>query len=519
MAQGEERDSRLPRIVMIDDEMSNLQIVKIILAREHFECDLLLYDDARQALDYLRHNAVDLVLLDLAMPEVDGFEVLTRLKEWPSTMEIPVIFLSAYQETEYILKAFAMGAIDFIGKPIISPILTARIRHVIQARSLQKELQRSNKELLDTNRLKDELLSICSHDLRAPLSSIELICQFLSDAVAGESSQSMPELINRIVSQSRVARRLVENLLDLNRIEEGRLLPTSSFFPVDELVQSCLEDAAPALQARGIQYRSTQSHPGLLCYGDREMIAQVLRNVLNNASKHAHACVSLDCVLREHSQGSGGSLRITIGDDGPGIPSARQKSVFEKYAKLETQGSGSGLGLYISKQIVELHHGRIWAESNGRRGAAFVIELANIFTPEQLPELSDYHHNRILIASSSRNTAQALEGVLVEGGLIHVSQAHTCPALDDALRGQPPDIAVVDLHSPLLAEHRIQIGNRPQLPTHWILYGPSDLAQGFAGENNLRCTHMPAPLNALVYLRHIEKLLRTCGTSGTALCV
>ncbi|HKI99022.1 MAG TPA: response regulator [bacterium] len=128
MTQSEPGTQSLPRIMMVDHELSDLRSVKTILTRENYECDLLLFDNGRDALNYLRGHAVDLILLDLAMPDMDGFEVMTRLKENPGTVGIPVIFLSAYQETNYILRAFELGAQDFIGKPISAPILAARIR-------------------------------------------------------------------------------------------------------------------------------------------------------------------------------------------------------------------------------------------------------------------------------------------------------------------------------------------------------------------------------------------------------
>ena len=254
MNDGSGKSRFRPRIVMIDDEKSNLQIVKIIIMRENLESDLSLFENGASALEFIQKNPVDLILLDLAMPEMDGFEIMSRLQADPNTADIPVIFLSAYQEASYILKAFDLGATDFIGKPIISPILTARIRQIIKSRSLEKELRLRNTELVDTNRLKDELLSICSHDLRAPLSAIELICQFLEDTIHERSETSQQELVNRIVSQSRLARRLVENLLDLNRIEQGRLVPASSLFSVDELLEQCVKEEDPNLLSRDLEF-------------------------------------------------------------------------------------------------------------------------------------------------------------------------------------------------------------------------------------------------------------------------
>jgi signal transduction histidine kinase len=503
-----------PRIMMIDDELSNLQIVKIILTREHYSSDLLLYDNGREALEYLRGHAVDLILLDLAMPDMDGFEVMTRLQETPATAGIPVIFLSAYQETEYILRAFELGAMDFIGKPIISPILTARIRHIIEARGLQTALQQSNDELVNSNRLKDELLSICSHDLRAPLSAIELICQFLRDAEQGPGQHSRSELINRIVSQSRLARRLVENLLDLNRIEEGRLIPVPSFFPIAQLLRDCLEDELPTLQARKLEHCVDLPREELLCFGDREMIAQVVHNILNNASKFARSRIDIAAALEGPAPEQGATLRLDIADDGPGIPAEQQRAVFEKYAKLESQGSGSGLGLYISRQMIELHHGSVSVQALPAGGTRFQVRLPGVFRPEELPDLSPVQQRRVTVVSATRSTVQLLEGVLVEAGMIEVSQVHSPERLEQALHQSRPDLLVLDAHAEPLLERLVACvaGLSPRPPC--ILFGEREATTALA--ERLRGVGAPSvalapPLNPLWYLREVLQRLHPPG--------
>jgi signal transduction histidine kinase len=519
MAQDRAGAAPLPRIMMIDDELSNLQIVKIVLMRENFDSELLLYDNGRDALDYLRGHPVDLILLDLAMPGMDGFEVMTQLNENPATAAIPVIFLSAYQETEYILRAFELGATDFIGKPIISPILTARIRQIIETRRLQTELQQSNQELVNTNRLKDELLSICSHDLRAPLNAIELICQFLSDPRSGPGEQSPDDLVTRIVSQTRLARRLVENLLDLNRIEEGRLVPAPSFFPVQELVRSCLDDELPTLQARKLSH-TLELPPGeLLIFADREMIAQVVHNLLNNAGKFAQSRIEVSGTLEGFTPERGGQLALTIADDGRGIPAAQQRAIFEKYAKLETHGGGSGLGLYISRQIMELHAGDIAVASRPGQGTRFTMHLPNAFQAEQLPDLAPCQQRRVAIVSATHSVSQLLESVLVEAGMIEVSQAAAAPQLERLLEQHPPELVVVDVQSELLAGVVLERLGGAKPARGWILFGEPGETARFAQRLHLDAPALHPPLNPLEYLRAVGRLLDSRGTDEAAATV
>lgn len=151
-----------PRIAMVDDDPAHLQVAKIILMREALAADLHLFDDPLRALEFLSTEPVNLILLDIGMPRMDGFEVFARLRAPGPNESTPVIFLTAFRETDAIVRAFEMGAADVLGKPLISPILTARIRAILDTQDLQQQLLQRNVELETTNRLKDEMVSICS---------------------------------------------------------------------------------------------------------------------------------------------------------------------------------------------------------------------------------------------------------------------------------------------------------------------------------------------------------------------
>jgi two-component system sensor histidine kinase/response regulator len=506
---AERRPSQgLPRIMMIDDETANLHIVKLILMRENFKSDLIMFQSGEEALEHLRTNRVDLVLLDLAMPGMDGFELMTQLRADPATAEIPVIFLTAFQDTEYILKAFELGATDFIGKPIISPILTARIRAVLQTQALKNELKLRNEALVGANRLKDELLSIVSHDLRSPLSAIELLCQFLQEPDTGDPAQSPPDLINRILNQSRLARRLVENLLNLNRIEEGILAPAASFFRIGELVLACAEDEKTIVQSRGIDFKVDSPAEDLLCFGDREMIAQVLRNLLGNAIKFTRSSVSLGCTLVDFSEDNGGRLRLTVADDGEGIPAEQLPRLFEKYGKGDRRGGGSGLGLYIAKNIMQLHGGSIRLRSREHEGTEFYVELPNVYRPPQLPDLSAFSESPVLVLSNSKATGQMLEGLLIEGGLLDVTLSEVDSNAPADEPGGAWDLTLLDLESVGPEELERVPGYRTQSPTaRWIYYGGSDGdAQSMAKLTPPPLAHMRRPVNPLQLLRTLSAL-------------
>jgi signal transduction histidine kinase len=496
---------RLRRIVVIDDDPGHLQVVKIIMMREDFPCDLILFQDPREALAALQQDPPDLVMMDVAMPGMDGFETFARMQANPTTRQIPVIFLSAYKETEYMLRAFEMGAADYLSKPISSPILTARIRAILHTQDLQTELRHRNEDLVHINRLKDEMLSICSHDLRSPLSAIDLICQFLKEALAGNSPHSKMALVNRIVNQSRLARRLVDNLLDLNRIEEGMLVPIPSFFRIRDLIGTCTEDEAPLMQGRQIELKARLPADDMLCFGDREMIAQVLRNILGNASKFARGSVTLDFVLKPAADGNAGSIALTVADDGAGIPAAEMAQLFGKYGKLDKSTMGSGLGLYISRNILEKHGGKISVQSTEGRGSTFTIELPNTFPASDLPSLEAYSTAPALVLSASKATSLLLESVLVEAGMLHVVKEFSYGP-----GAVLPELVVADAQNPALAEFQrmAEAAADPEArQPKWIVCGTEGEARALQQRIAGSAARLSYPINPVEYLRVVRLTL------------
>jgi signal transduction histidine kinase len=503
------------RIAMVDDDPAHLQVVKIILMRESLAVDLHLFDDPIRALEYLATDAVNLILLDIGMPRMNGFDLFARLRAPGPNQSTPVIFLTAYKETDSIVRAFEMGAADVLGKPLISPILTARIRAILDTQDLQSQLRQRNADLETTNRLKDEMVSICSHDLRSPLSAIDLICQFLNESLEGRSKHSAPVLVNRIINQSRLARRLVDNLLDLNRIEEGKLLPTPSFFRLRELLAACAEDEVPLLQARGVKLAANFPPEDLLCFGDREMIAQVVRNVLGNAIKFTRSQVSLDTIVPGSGADAAGQVSLIVSDDGAGIPAEDLDLVFEKYRKSDMRTLGSGLGLFISRKMVELHHGRIEAWSEPGQGARFTVTLPHVVSAGALPDLSGLTDSRVLVVSASKSNALLLEGVLIEAGLIHVTKEWS---VDPHAPSSLPHIIVADAQAPH-AERLAQVGRAIQeqgATPVWLVVGSAAEAAAVERLVDGAHTRLDAPVNPLSYLQRVAALLSQAGTAAGA---
>jgi signal transduction histidine kinase len=505
-----------PRIMIVDDSQAHLDILSLLIEREGLPCDVVGMNSGQQALDYLDGHTVDLILLDLVMPEMDGFQTLRMIKGRPTGADVPVIMMSVSQDTEDVMRALRMGATDFIGKPVITSLLVARLRAILDTRALQMELRRNNRMLETANRLKDDLISICSHDLRAPLAAIELICQFLRESFAERPSGVQEQLINRILNQSGLARRLVENLLDLNRLEEGRLFANPALFLVGNLMRACAEEQSPVLHTRSVALQLQAPDEDVVCFGDREMIAQVIRNLLGNAFRFARSQVILSARIVDGGERSSARLLLSVGDDGPGIPPGAEERIFEKHNRVDDRQVGNGLGLFISRSMVELHGGTIAVESHPGRGTTFTATVPMVFRQRDLPDLSAYCDLRVALVTPSKTVATALDRLLLESGLLNV-EAVGCDWLTTT-DGLATELAIVDLDSGavngfVLAKAMAGEG----LARHWVLLGQPERLSALEGVPAARVSRLETPLNPAQLLGLIEAVAHAAEPRAPAL--
>jgi len=498
-----------PTILVIDDEPANLLLIKMAVAREDFRCNLVTLDSVRKGFEFLASHDADLILLDVVMPEMNGFEMFTRLRAESRWSDIPVIFLSAVSEPQYIIQGLEMGAVDYIGKPLISQVLTARFRSVLRTRFLQRELRKRNAELENANRLKDELLSFCSHDLRAPIAAIELTCQFLRDELSEHGGMAPEPLIESILNQTRLARRLVENLLDMHKIEEGKLVPQPTFFSPHELLKGCAEDHRPLLLARNLKLALELEDEAAICFGDREMIAQVVRNVLGNAIKFARTKVHIRSRLEPGEGEGGGWWLLDVGDDGPGFTAGAEDELFSKYARGAPRQGGYGLGLYIAQQTMRLHNGSISVHSRPQEDTVISARLPLAFHRDLIPDLSPVSHARVRVLANAKPMSELLESILLEGGLVHIQNGAMDKPIAEEFSAAPVDLAIVDLgSSPVEAPRLLKMIQQAQPPTRWLLVGSPQELQEFQRQSPKPVPSVSVPVDPVAYLQRVETLLR-----------
>jgi two-component system, sensor histidine kinase and response regulator len=379
-------------ILIVDDVPENIQLLGSMLQRRGYRVSLA--ENGPQALESVAVEAPHLILLDISMPDMDGFEVCAKLKESSTTRDIPIIFLSAFSDKERVVQGFDIGAVDYVTKPFNSAELYSRIRTHLDLRFTKdllmlrnQQLQELNEQLYQFNNDKDELLGIVAHDLKNPLSAIRGISETLvrdTTLTASETidmQQSIMETADRMFA-------LITDLLSANALERGgiqlRIVPVD----VSDIIQQTLYSYHKAATKKSItlEYHHTS---GLLAFTDERSLIHIIDNLLSNAIKYSPLGKSVFVKVQQQAASiymPHGSVRVEIKDEGQGMTEEDLSKIFSKFTRLSakpTAGEHStGLGLSIAKKLSELINARIWCESVYGHGTTFVLELPAITARE-----------------------------------------------------------------------------------------------------------------------------------------
>ncbi|GAK51311.1 multi-sensor signal transduction histidine kinase [Candidatus Moduliflexus flocculans] len=357
------------KVLIVDDKIENIAILIHVLERVGFE--LLVAKNGQEVFDVFQHASPDIILLDVMMPDISGFEVCRRLKANEQTRDIPVIFLSALIEQIDKLKGFELGAVDYITKPFQHDEVLARVRTHLTMRDLQKRLQESNQRLQErtnelevTNKELRNFAYIVSHDLKAPLRGISQLSTWLiqdhGDSLAQEGKELLDLLINRVKRMDS----LIDGILAYSRA--GRLVETVDEIDLNLLLADVIKSLMPPTN---IQVTCETSLPTLK--GNTTQIAQVFQNLLSNAMKFMdkpEGRIQIGCREDEHF------WRFWIADNGPGIAPQYHERIFQIFQTLNStseNSESSGVGLSIVKKVIETYGGKIWVESALGSGSTF----------------------------------------------------------------------------------------------------------------------------------------------------
>ncbi|MBV9725549.1 MAG: response regulator [Gammaproteobacteria bacterium] len=503
-------------ILLVDDQPARLLTYESILSE--LGQNLVLAHSGREALEKLMHNEFAVVLLDVSMPDMDGFETAEMIHAHPRFEKTPIIFVTGIHVSELDrLRGYKAGAVDYVAIPVVPEILRSKVavlvelyckRHELrqlnrilanankqlaeanltlqaektrELEALNATLQRANAELERTNhslqrevaeraraeqalqeadRNKDEFLAMLAHELRNPLAPIHNALQLMRMQPSASQSQWAQGVIAR---QLAYLTRLVDDLLDVSRITRGKITLAREPLEVGTLITRALETIEPLMQERGHTLTLQVPPDPLWVDGDATRLTQALGNVLGNAAKYTDRGGHIELVCAADA----GEVEIRVRDNGIGIPADLLPRIFDLFTQLDRRTdhsvSGLGIGLALVRRLVEMHGGSVSAVSAGAgAGSEFLIRLPLLADVTGRAEAHAQQPagelptvpRRILLADDNPDALESLATVLRLRGHEVFSAPNGALALETAVRHMP-DVALLDIGMPLLDGYEV----------------------------------------------------------------
>lgn len=365
-------------ILIVDDNTKNLGVLFNLLDGAGYE--VLAAQNGETAVQSAIEVQPNLVLLDVLMPGIDGFETCRQLKANDQTKHIPVIFMTALSDTEDKVKGLELGAVDYITKPIHHEEVLARIRTHLTIQELQQSLRNKNQELKSSlnrekelNKIKSHFVSMASHELRTPISIIWSALDLLENFNDRMSDKEKSDMLTEIRFATERLNRLLDDILITSKVEAGKLEFNPEPLNLEMFCQKIVREFE-IMDAQNHDLQFVMIGSCGLAIMDEKLLRHILSNLLSNALKYSPSgspvYFKIDCR-------NGNVVTFQVKDEGIGIPSENQKHLFKSFYRADNVGeiSGTGLGLFIVKQCVDLHSGIINVKSEVDKGTEFTVIL------------------------------------------------------------------------------------------------------------------------------------------------
>jgi two-component system sensor histidine kinase/response regulator len=362
---GEVAEATRARILVVDDQPANIQVVGAVLGKLGHE--IIPASDGPTALKRMTLRLPDLILLDLLMPEMDGCEVCRRLGENPEWKEVPVIFLSAADDKDFIVRALEAGGVDYITKPFNHAELVSRVRTQLALKAARDRL----KQLAED---KDELLGILAHDLKNNLGGMQMSAQLLRDRIARAADARSGQLAENILRSSDQLLAFVKEFLANAAADHGIALKTVSLSLSDVAAAAALRYQETA-KRKQLEIQADLPAEGTTVLADPSALDQVLDNLVSNALKFSPAERQISLKVKP----SGAHVDCLVQDQGPGFTEEDKARMFRRYGRLSARPTGgepsTGLGLSIVRKLVHAMNGELTCDSTPGEGATFTVRL------------------------------------------------------------------------------------------------------------------------------------------------
>ena len=356
------------KILIVDDVVSNVLLLKILLTNEKFQ--VCTANCGNACIEQAKKEHPDLILLDVMMPDISGFDTAVILKKDPETKDIPIIFLTALNTPADLVKGFQVGANDFLTKPFNKEELVMRVVQQISLVAAKRIIIRQNEELRRTISNRDKMYSVIAHDLRSPMASIRMVLNLavsvISPDVVGEEIYDLLDKANR---ESEDTHDLLDNLLKWTKSQTGRLNVVYQDFDLDDVVPGVVDIFKMIAEMKKIKLQYIPSDEKLSVHADNDMIKTIIRNLISNAVKFTPDGKGIEVFCKRE----GDFARICVRDHGVGIAPDRIDSIFHKGETTCGTGGeeGSGLGLQLCQDFARKNGGEAMVESVLGEGSTF----------------------------------------------------------------------------------------------------------------------------------------------------
>lgn len=365
-------------ILIVDDTPANLDLLSNILKENEYKVRAL--PDGQLAITSAKMKAPDLILLDITMPGLNGFEVCQKLKEDDSLKDIPILFISALTDTDKKVEAFKNGGVDYITKPFQVEEILARVSThlkiknlILQQKSHLNELNENYKKLQELENLKDSLVHMIIHDLRSPLFGISAYLELLLGDKSIIDHEENFKFVSMAFQSAKILANMINNLLDVNKLEQNKLKVNKEKCNLKDLVISSYKQLEPLFLQKNLKFISTSNDIDVYC--DSNLLSRVIINLITNAIKFSPPNETIETSCNTiHDR-----IHFEIADKGPGISKENSDKIFNKFFQVDDGSKkdipSTGLGLTFCKLVIEAHNGEIGIDSELEKGSKFWFNI------------------------------------------------------------------------------------------------------------------------------------------------
>lgn len=374
MDAGETLESKINRseykILIVDDVVSNVLLLKILLSNEKFQ--VCTANNGTTCIEIAKKEHPDLILLDVMMPDISGFDTAVILKKDEETKEIPIIFLTALNTPADLVHGFKVGASDFLTKPFNKEELVMRVMQQISLVAAKRIIEQQNAELRATLSNRDKMYSVIAHDLRSPMASIRMVLNLVVASTSPELvGPELYELLDKANKESEDVHDLLDNLLKWTKSQTGRLNVVIQDLDLNDIIPGVVDIFEMIAQTKRIKLNLQISDAPLIVTADNDMLKTVVRNFLSNAIKFSPEDSSIEIIMTKEAE----FAKVSVKDHGVGIAPERLGSIFHKGETTYGTGGeeGSGLGLQLCQDFARKIGGDCMVESVVGEGSTFSV--------------------------------------------------------------------------------------------------------------------------------------------------